>query len=111
MEYTNKRSKTLMIIAILIGLLCAVYMCVQRYHVEQENTTIEMALDYDAILAMARNDGYDTDAALEKCREAGITSFTIYDSTLNKLTQRGELSLITKLGFKLYYPQFNISDL
>ncbi|MCI1822364.1 MAG: DUF5693 family protein [Megasphaera sp.] len=111
MEYTNKRSKTLMIIAILIGLLCAVYMCVQRYYVEQKNTTIEMALDYDAILAMARNDGYDTDTALEKCREAGITSFTIYDSTLNKLTQRGDLSLITKLGFKLYYPQFDISDL
>lgn len=111
MEQTNKRSKLLMVIVILIGFLCSIYMCVQRYQVEEENTSIEMALDYDAILAIARNDGYDTDTALEKCREAGITSFAIYDTTLNKLTQRGEMSLITKLGFKLYYPQFNITDL
>jgi hypothetical protein len=111
MEQTNKRSKLLMVIVILIGFLCSIYMCVQRYQVEEENTSIEMALDYDAILAIARNDGYDTDTALEKCREAGVTSFAIYDATLNKLTQRGEMSLITNLGFKLYYPQFNITDL
>ena len=65
-------------------------------------------MDYDAVVVMARNDGYDLDTALKKCKEAGVTSFTIYDATLNKLTQRGEMSLITKLGMELYYPQFNI---
>lgn len=98
----------LMIGAVLIGLIFAVVLCVQRYHVEEQSQTIEQAMDYDAVVVMARNDGYDLDTALEKCKEAGVTSFTIYDATLNKLTQRGEMSLITKLGMELYYPQFNI---
>ena len=98
----------LMIGAVLIGLIFAVVLCVQRYHVEEQSQTIEQAMDYDAVVVMARNDGYDLDTALKKCKEAGVTSFTIYDATLNKLTQRGEMSLITKLGMELYYPQFNI---
>ena len=110
MDFSNKLSKILMIVAVCIGIICSAVLCIQRYHVEEENVSIEMALDYDAILAMARNDGLSKDEALDKCREAGITSFTIYDTTLNKLTQRGELSVVTKLGAQLYYPQFNITD-
>ena len=41
-------------------------------------------MDYDAIVVMARNDGYDLDTALQMCRDAGVTSFTIYDTTLNQ---------------------------
>ena len=111
MKKQNRYSNVLMIAAVLIGLLCSVYLCVQRYYVEERTMTIEQAMDYDAVVAMARNDGYDLDTALEKFRQAGITSFTIYDTTLNKLTQRGDLSLITKLGFTLYYPQLAIGDL
>lgn len=111
MEKQNRYSNMLMIAAVLIGLFCSLYMCIQRYYVEERTMTIEQAMDYDAVVSMARNDGYDLDTALEKFRQAGITSFTIYDTTLNKLTQRGEISLITRLGFQLYYPQLQISDL
>ncbi len=104
-------SKIFMVGAVLIGLLCAVYMCWQRHGIEEQSKTIEQVMDYDAVVTMARNDGYDLDTAMEKCRQAGVTSFTIYDTTLNKLTQRGEMSLITRLGFQLYYPQFAIDDL
>ncbi|WP_301860143.1 DUF5693 family protein [uncultured Megasphaera sp.] len=104
-------SKMAMIAAVCIGLLCAVYLCVQRHDVEERSMTIEQAMDYDAVVTMARNDGYDLDTAMEKCRQAGVTSFTIYDTTLNKLTQRGEFSLITRLGSQLYYRQFQIEDL
>lgn len=99
-----------MILAVFIGLVCAVGMCVQRNAVENESTTIEQAMDYDALVVMARNDGYDLDTALQMAHDAGVTSFAIYDTTLNKLTQRGELSLVTKLGADLYYPQFGITD-
>lgn len=111
MEINNKRSKVWMILAVCIGLICCLVLCAQRYQVEQQNRTIEMAMDYDAVMDMARNDGMDKATALEKCREAGVTSFAIYDTTLNKLTQRGEVSLITKLGLNLYYPQLNIPEL
>lgn len=95
MTNMNKRSMLAMILAVFIGLVCALGMCVQRNAIENESTTVEQAMDYDAIVVMARNDGYDLDTALQMCRDAGVTSFAIYDTTLNKLTQRGELSLVT----------------
>lgn len=110
MTKNNRFSKVLLIGAVLIGVLCSICLCVQRHYVEKKSMTIEQAMDYDAVVNMARNDGYDLDTALEKCREAGVTSFTIYDTTLNKLTQRGEMSLVTRLGLTLYYPQFQITD-
>ncbi len=73
--------------------------------------TVEQALDYDAVTAMLRNDGYNTDEALEKFRQAGITSFTIYDTTLNKLAQRGDIALITRLEATFFYPQLQSLDL
>ncbi len=110
MEKKNKRSMLLMLLAVFIGLLSCVYLCVQRYYVENENMSIEQAMDYDAVVVLGRNEGYDLETILEKCRQAGITSFTIYDTTLNKMTQRGECSLITRLGAELYYPQFHLDS-
>lgn len=110
MEKKNKRSILLMLLAVFIGLLSCVYLCVQRYYVENENMSIEQAMDYDAVVVLGRNEGYDLETTLEKCRQAGITSFTIYDTTLNKMTQRGECSLITRLGAELYYPQFHLDS-
>lgn len=110
MEKKNKRSMLLMLLAVFIGLLSCVYLCVQRYYVENENMSIEQAMDYDAVVVLGRNEGYDLETTLEKCRQAGITSFTIYDTTLNKMTQRGECSLITRLGAELYYPQFHLDS-
>lgn len=110
MEKKNKRSILLMLLAVFIGLISCVYLCVQRYYVENENMSIEQAMDYDAVVVLGRNEGYDLETTLEKCRQAGITSFTIYDTTLNKMTQRGECSLITRLGAELYYPQFHLDS-
>ena len=110
MEKKNKRSMLLMLLAVFIGLLSCVYLCVQRYYVENENMSIEQAMDYDAVVVLGRNEGDDLETILEKCRQAGITSFTIYDTTLNKMTQRGECSLITRLGAELYYPQFHLDS-
>ena len=87
-----------MVVAIFIGLLCSIYLCMERNQVETDTMSIEQALDYDAVVVMGLNDGYDLDTILQKCRDAGITSFTIYDTTLNKMTQRGECSLITKMA-------------
>ena len=100
----------MMMLIVFIGLITAIGLCIQRNAVEKQSTTIEQAMDFDAVVLMARNDGYDLDTALQMARDAGVTSFTIYDTTLNKLTQRGELSLVTKLGADLYYPQFGITD-
>lgn len=106
----NKKSKYFMIIAVLVGLVCALILCVQRHEVEIHSRTIEQAADYDAVVRMARNDGDDMEAMFAACRQAGITSFTLYDATLNKLAQRGDISVVTRLGSQLYYPQLGITD-
>ncbi|EGS33916.1 DUF5693 family protein [Megasphaera sp. UPII 135-E] len=103
-------SKKVMIFAVLLGLLCSLILCVQRYHIEERSKTIEQALDYDAVVRMARSDGYDNETMFKMVREAGITSFTMYDTTLNKLAQRGDISIITNLMARLYYPQLHIQD-
>ena len=54
MEKKNKRSMLLMLLAVFIGLLSCVYLCVQRYYVENENMSIEQAMDYDAVVVLAR---------------------------------------------------------
>lgn len=110
MKINNKRSKILMVVAVLIGFLCCIFLSMERYGVENKNMSIEQALDYDALLVMGQNEGYSRSEILEKSRKAGITSFTIYDTTLNKMTQRGECSLITRLGAQLYYPQFGLAN-
>lgn len=110
MEKKNKRSILLMILVVLVGLISCIYLCVQRYYVEHDNMSIEQAMDYDAVVVLGRNEGCDLETTLEKCRQAGITSFTIYDTTLNKMTQRGECSVITRLGAELYYPQFHLGS-
>lgn len=110
MKINNKRSKILMVVAVLIGFVCCIFLAMERYGIENKNMSIEQALDYDAVLVMGQNEGYSRSEILEKSREAGITSFTIYDTTLNKMTQRGECSLITRLGAQLYYPQFGLQN-
>ena len=110
MKINNKRSKMLMVVAVLIGFVCCIFLAMERYGIENKNMSIEQALDYDAVLVMGQNEGYSRSEILEKSREAGITSFTIYDTTLNKMTQRGECSLITRLGAQLYYPQFGLQN-
>ena len=104
MTNINKRSMRVMMLIVFIGLITAIGLCIQRNAVENQSTTIEQAMDFDAVVLMARNDGYDLDTALQMARDAGVTSFTIYDTTLNKLTQRGELSLVTKLGLIFIIP-------
>ena len=74
----------MMMLIVFIGLITAIGLCIQRNAVEKQSTTIEQAMDFDAVVLMARNDGYDLDTALQMARDAGVTSFTIYDTTLNK---------------------------
>lgn len=111
MAINNKRSLLVLTAIIAVGFLLSLWLCFSRYQVEEENMTIEQVMDYDAVVSMGKSDGYDLEQTLALCRDAGITSFAIYDATLNKLTQRGEVSLITRLGCQLYYPQFGIGDL
>ncbi|WP_441562453.1 DUF5693 family protein [Colibacter massiliensis] len=101
----RKKSMVIMGIIVFIGLICAFALCAARWQVERNSMTVEQAMDYDAVISVAQNDGYSPEEAMEMAKNAGITSFAIYDTTLNKLSQRGDISLITPLMAQIYYPQ------
>lgn len=105
MEAVRKKGKIYMVIAVVIALICAIRLCAVRIDVEQRNMTIEQAMDYESLISMAKNDGYDEATVMQMAKDAGINSFAVYDTTLNKLAQRGDVSLLTALAAQLYYPQ------
>ena len=105
MEAVRKKGKIYMVIAVVIALICAIRLCAVRIDVEQRNMTIEQAMDYESLINMAKNDGYDEATVMQMAKDAGINSFAVYDTTLNKLAQRGDVSLLTALAAQLYYPQ------
>jgi len=108
MKIKEKRSMLYMLAAVAVGFICAVVLCFSRYQVELRSMSVEQAMDYEALAAVARNDGYTVRDAEQMARESGITSFAVYETTLNKLAQRGDISLVTALTARLYYPQLHV---
>ena len=101
MEAVRKKGKIYMVIAVVIALICAIRLCAVRIDVEQRNMTIEQAMDYESLISMAKNDGYDEATVMQMAKDAGINSFAVYDTTLNKLAQRGDVSLLTALAAQI----------
>ncbi len=108
MKIKEKRSMLYMLAAVAVGFICAVVLCFSRYQVELRSMSVEQAMDYEALAAVARNDGYTVRDAEQMARESGITSFAVYETTLNKLAQRGDISLVTALTARLYYSQLHV---
>ena len=103
MKLTGVQGKKILIAGILIGLICSIFLGVQRNRIEVNSNVIEMAMDYDAVISMVKLDEPNIAVALDKFHQAGITSFAVYDTTLKKLVDRGELSVVTKKGLDMYF--------
>lgn len=76
------------------GLLAALMLGWQRYQLEQNNSRVEMVLDYEDIVELARTEGESVDTLFAKFREAGITTLAVYDTTLEKLHRDGKVSVV-----------------
>lgn len=67
----------------------------QRYTIEEENKTIDLAMDYEDVLFLAKRAGKTEQEVLQKVKEAGITSLCVYDKTFKKLNQSGKVTAIS----------------
>ena len=56
---TKFKYNRLLIICIIIGLIAAVVVNIQRYNVEQANKTVDLAIDYEDMLKLAEERGED----------------------------------------------------
>ncbi|MDU4959282.1 MAG: DUF5693 family protein [Sporomusaceae bacterium] len=88
------RYNRVLLIVILLGFLASLFIVWQRHRVEVANSTIELAMDYEDISELAQTEGVDRPSLLRQFREAGITSLSVYDVTLEKQAKAGRISVI-----------------
>ncbi|MDY3298354.1 DUF5693 family protein, partial [Selenomonas sp.] len=70
-----------LIAVILVGLVAALAIDVERHHVETANTRVDMAIDYEGLQELAQREGLPEDEVLAQAKDAGITSLAVYETT------------------------------
>ena len=91
---TKFKYNRLLIICIVIGLISAITMNIQRYYVEKANSSIDLAMDYEDVLKLAQLEGLPTNEVLEQVKKAGISSLAVYETTFEKLNKNGKVIAI-----------------
>ena len=75
---------------IILGLVAALVIGVQRHQVEQASRQIDLAIDYEGLLELAEREGLPPEQVLKEAREAGISSLAVYETTFKKLNVNGK---------------------
>lgn len=83
-----------LIAVIVIGLVAALAIDVQRHHVETANTRVDMAIDYEGLQELAQREGLPEKDVLAQAKEAGITSLAVYETTFKKLNDNGKTTVV-----------------
>ena len=91
----KSRYNPLLLAVIVIGLACALWLNVVRHDVEQKNNTVEMAMEYEGLRRLAALQGLPEEDVLRQFKDAGINSLMIFDTTLERLTNNGEIQTVT----------------
>ena len=82
----------ILIAIIAIGLGAALMVNLSRHAIEENNRTIDLAIDYEGLLELAEREGLPPQMVLKEAREAGITSLAVYETTFKKLDINGKAS-------------------
>ena len=75
---------------IILGLIAALIIGVQRHQVEQASRQVDLAIDYEGLLELAEREGLPPEQVLKEAREAGISSLAVYETTFKKLNVNGK---------------------
>ncbi len=97
--------KKIWLLCIFVGLFSCLWLNYERYEIEERSNTIDMVIDYDSVLAMIKRDEPSVESGMKKLQAAGITSFALYDTTLEKLSGRGSVALLGKADAGIYRPE------
>ena len=85
----KSRFNPVLIIVMLIGLIGAVWLNYTRYQIEEQNKTVEMAMEYEGLQHLADWEGLPFETVLKDFKDAGVTSLIVFDTTLQKLNDKG----------------------
>lgn len=95
---------------ILIGLVAALFIDVERHHVETANTHVDMAIDYEGLQELAQREGLPEKDVLAQAKEAGITSLAVYETTFQKLNKNGKTTVVSGASILESYHNGTLSD-
>ena len=84
-----------LLLLILVGLLGSLAVLAQRWGVEARYQVVELILDGLDWEALATKEGRDPVAFLVATRAAGATSAAVYERTLKRMAQRGEVAYLS----------------
>lgn len=106
---TTRRSpySWLLICFVLVGLLSAIWLVKERHKIEHQQMTIENIVDYDAVVRASSFEKRSFPEAIKALKDAHITGMAIYDRTLVKAFEAGQVEVFTVNGvtdFKVYQP-------
>ena len=88
----------LLVVFILVGLIAALFIDVQRNGVERQNTSVDLAIDYEGLVELAEREGVAPEEVFRQAKEAKVTwdpQFTGVDFTC--LKEECEMDLIKKM--------------
>ncbi|MFA6849702.1 MAG: DUF5693 family protein, partial [Selenomonadaceae bacterium] len=77
---------------IILGVIAAFIVDVQRYYVEKNNMTVDLAIDYEDLVTLAETEGQPVEKVLLQAKDAGLTSLAVYETTFKKLNANGKVS-------------------
>ena len=85
----------ILILCIIIGLLSSLYLVFERHQIEKSQNHIENIVDYDAVLRASAFEKRSQQEAFDALRNAGVTAFAIYDRTLEKAKDAGQVKVLS----------------
>ena len=79
---TQLQRRTLLLL-LALGLLVAIYVCVQRVGIEQSNSTVALAVDYAEVANLAELSGQPLPTVLGQLRQYGVTHVALTELSLD----------------------------
>lgn len=97
MQYTeNKTTKYIwvLLVFIMIGLFSGIYLVEQRNTIERAHQRIENIVDFESIQRSAAFEKVSEEETYKAVKESGVTAMAIYDTTLKKLMDTGDITVL-----------------
>ena len=88
------RYNRLLCLAIVVGLVASLIINVRRHEVERQNMTVDFAIDYEALLELAEQEGLPPAKVLADAKETGFTSLAVYERTFKKMNLSGKATAV-----------------
>jgi len=92
---TDFRYNRVLLVLILAGLLASMIIGWQRHAVEENNSRVEMVIDYEDVVELAETEGIAVPFLMQQFKDAGVTSLAVYDTSLEKLQKSGKLTVLS----------------